>query len=108
MLYTIDSIDGSSPVQATGTIDHSWVFYFRGRGGRWQFVAGPKELSPHDLSKVMLGFVVDERVFVIQGDDDNHIYLDYEWSKNIISIGVQQFAAWYRVKERGDATQSRE
>jgi len=102
----IDRLDGSSPVQATGTIDGRWAFYFRGRHGRWQFVAGPRELTvdvfdrhyPKHLIEVQLGFEQDDRVLVLQGDDDEQGYLDDEVARTMIDVCVQQFVAWIRTQ----------
>lgn len=108
MNYHIDRLDGSCPVQAEGTIEDTYRFYFRGRSGRWQFVAGPSSLDTDALVYQMLAeqgdshFIGrDSRVMVLQGDDPNEAYLDetYKTAQQMISICVQVFAAWLRIAE---------
>ncbi len=90
----IDRLDGSCPVQATGTIDGHSAFYFRGRHEAWQFVAGPKELSTEELVSVQLGFASNDRVFVLEGDDDEGLYLDYDHVRSVLQTYAQQYIEW--------------
>ncbi|SRR6266571_5105994 len=94
----IDRLDGSCPVQATGKIDDHSAFYFRGRHEAWQFVAGPKELSTEELVSVKLGFASNDRVFVLEGDDDERLYLDYDHVRDVLQTYAQQYIEW--MKER--------
>lgn len=94
----IDRLDGSRPVQATGTIGGHSAFYFRGRHEVWQFVAGPKELSTDDLVGVKLGMATDDRVFVLEGDDDDRDYQDYDHVRKVLQDYAQQYVEW--VNER--------
>jgi len=87
-------IDGSCPVQAYGTIDDHSIFYFRGRHERWQFIAGPKELSIKDLIKVQLKFTENAHVFVLEGDDDERLYQDYDHVGNVIQTYARQYLEW--------------
>lgn len=102
--HHIDWISGTCPIQAEGTIGGVYRLYFRGRGGRWQFVAGPMELDTDALAEQMLveqGYLQeverDERVLVIQGDDEEEGYLDV--ARAMIDMCIQQFTAWLRSRE---------
>jgi hypothetical protein len=113
--FHIDRIDGSSPVQAEGTIDDTHIFYFRGRGIYWQFVAGPRGLDTDKLAAQMLlvqgslrDVERDERVFVIEGEDEQEGYLDehgspYGVARLMIDVCIQQFRAWLRKRALRDA-----
>ena len=90
----IDRIDGSCPVQAMGTINDHSAFYFRGRHEAWQFVAGPKELDTDGLVKVLIGIAEDPRVFVLRGDDDERLYLDYDHVRDALQSYTEQYVAW--------------
>lgn len=92
----IARLDGSSPVQADGTINDEASFYFRGRSGRWQFAAGPSELNAEYLVRVMLGMIQDHRVLVVHGDDEQESYTDNEMAHAIINVCSQQYVAWER------------
>lgn len=98
-IVQIDRIDGSCPVQATGIIDDHSAFYFRGRHEQWQFVAGPKELNTDDLVGVKLKLTQDDRVFILEGDDDERMYLDYDHVRNVLQDYAQQYIEW--MNERG-------
>jgi hypothetical protein len=97
----IDRLDGSCPVQATGTIEDHSVFYFRGRHEQWQFVAGPKELSTDDLVGVKLKMTQDDRVFVIEGDDENRDYQDYDHVRNVLQDYAEQYIEWMKERNEG-------
>lgn len=90
----IDRLDGACPVQAMGNIDAHSAFYFRGRHESWQFVAGPKELSTDDLVKVLIGLAEDPRVFVLRGDDEERLYLDYDHVRDALQDYAEQYIAW--------------
>lgn len=96
----IDRLDGSCPVQATGIIDDHSAFYFRGRHEAWQFVAGPKELSTDDLVGVKLGMASDDRVFVLEGDDEDRDYQDYDHVRNVLPAYAQQYIEWMNERKR--------
>lgn len=99
----------SAPVQGFGTIgrlgdaEPSYRFYFRGRSERWQFVAGPIELSTDGMVEKQLNpfleVVDDPRVFIAQGDDQDQSYNDHATAMVIIAVCTQQFEAWQRMED---------
>lgn len=99
----INRLDGSCPVQAMGTIEDHSAFYFRGRHEAWQFVAGPKELNTNDLVKIQLKLTQDDRVFVLEGDDEERIYLDYDHVRRCLQTYAQQYIEW--MNERRDTNE---
>lgn len=96
----INRLDGSCPVQASGTIEDHSAFYFRGRHEQWQFVAGPKELNTNGLVKVQLKLTQDSRVFVLEGDDEERMYLDYDHVRRCLQTYAQQYVEWMKERER--------
>lgn len=99
----INRLDGSCPVQASGTIEDHSAFYFRGRHEQWQFVAGPKELNTNGLVKVQLKLTQDSRVFVLEGDDEERMYLDYDHVRRCLQTYAQQYVEW--MNERRDTNE---
>ena len=108
----IEEIGGACPVQAYGIIDDAYRLYFRARGGRWQFVAGPAEIETDSLVEQVLlvqgydqGVERDERIFALQGDNAQEGYLSdedstYSVARGLIDVCVQQFRAWLRYTAR--------
>lgn len=104
----IDRLDGSCPVQATGTIEDHSAFYFRGRHEQWQFVAGPKELNTDDLVKVQLKMTQDSRVFVLEGDDEERMYLDYDHVRRCLQTYAQQYIKWMNERKHTNEQEDKE
>lgn len=90
----IDRLDGACPVQAMGNINDHSSFYFRGRHEAWQFAAGPQELGTDGLVEVLIGIAEDPRVFVLRGDDDERLYLDYDHVRDALQGYAEQYIAW--------------